>query len=375
MTVRPPQALRRIGSHLFVLTVVLGAWSFGGGEDGPGGAVSAPAGALGSRTAAPTAVPTAAPTPTPAPRYSEIRPNELGKIMVLQYHHVGDEELRWTRTRANFRKDLEHLHRHGYYLVGLHDLLDNRVRVPAGKTPVVLTFDDSNRTQFQATAGPDGELKVDPTSALGILEAFVDQHPDFGRAAVFCVMPGADPPNDLFGQPDLRQRKLQYLARRGYEICNHTLWHAILPQIDERETVRQLALADKAIREAVAGYRVRVFNPPGGAYPKELGPVLEGTFEGTSYRHEAILEVSGGPATAPNHRETDFLHIPRIQAVPDHIQHWFRHFERNPAERYVSDGDPDRVVFPAALRTELFDEPDLREEPSPDPAYAVVRLR
>lgn len=374
MMVRPPQARRRIASHVFVLTVLLGAWGFGG-EDERAGAASAPALATPGPTAAPAVVPTAAPAPTPAARFADIRPNELGKIMVLQYHQIGDEELRWTRTRANFRKDLEYLHANGYHLVGLHDLLDNRVNVPAGKTPVVLTFDDSNRSQFQATAGPDGQLKVDPNSALGILESFVGQHRDFGSAAVFCVLPGADPPNDLYGQPELRKRKLQYLARQGHEICNHTLWHAILSEIDGKEIIRQLALTQKAIQEAVPDYRVRVFNPPGGVYPEDLGLLVAGTFEGVSYRHQAIIEVSGGPITSPSHRETDFLHLPRIQAVPDHLQYWFRHFERNPGERYVSDGDPNRVVFPAALREDFKAGSDASEEPSPDPAYAVFRLR
>ena len=316
-----------------------------------------------------------APAQVSAPEYATIRPNELGKIMVLEYHVIGDEELRWTRTRANFRTDLEYLHRNGYYLVGMRDLLEDRVRVPAGKTPVVLTFDDSNRSQFQLVAGPDGQLAVDPTSGLGILEAFIEEHPDFGRAGVFCVLPGADPPNDLFGQPEHRQRKLRYLANRGYELCNHTLWHALLDRTEAKEIVRQLALTQKTIREAVPGYEVRVFNPPGGAYPDDLGPVLEGAHEGESYQHWAILEVSGGPMTAPAHRDTDYLHVPRIQAVPDHLEHWFRYFEQNPHERYVSDGDPDLLVFPTALAEHVRADVAVVQEASPDPAYRVLRLR
>lgn len=315
------------------------------------------------------------PTPTPAPLLQEIRPNELGKIMVLEYHVIGDEEERWTRTRENFRKDLEYLHGNGYHLIGMHDLLDNRVQVPAGKSPVVLTFDDSNRSQFQLIEEPNGTVRVDPRSAVGILEAFIEVHPDFGRAGVFCVLPAADPPNDLFGQPNLRQQKLRYLAERGYELCNHTHWHAILTQIDEQETIRQLARTQKAIEDAVPGYKARVFNPPGGVYPDDLDPLLSGSFDGTSYRHEAILEVSGGPMTAPDHRETDFLHVQRIQAIPDMLEHYFTHFEKRPEERYVSDGDPDRVVFPEPALPDFRQRPGVVEEPSPDPDYRVFRLR
>ena len=326
-------------------------------------------------TAAPTARPTATVAPTAGPRLAEIRPNELGRIMVLEYHQFGDEEERWTRTRENFRADLEYLYRNGYRLVGMHDLLENRVRVPAGKSPVVLTFDDSNRSQFQATLTADGRLEVDPRSGLGILEAFIAEHPDFGRAATFCVLPGADPPNNLFGQPELRARKLRYLAERGYEICNHTLWHGILAEMGPKEITRQLALTLKAVREAVPGYDIRVFNPPGGVYPKDLAPVLAGSYEGIDYRHRAILEVSGGPTFAPNHREMDFLHVNRIQAITTWLDHYFGLFEKDPGQRYVSDGDPDRVVFPAGRAGELRAEPGLVEEPSPDPGYRVVRLR
>src|SRR5688500_1077854 len=60
-----------------------------------------------ARDAAPTMAPLPTATATPGPRYAEIKPNELGKIMVLEYHVIGDEVQRWTRTRANFHKDME----------------------------------------------------------------------------------------------------------------------------------------------------------------------------------------------------------------------------------------------------------------------------
>ena len=36
-------------------------------------------------------------------------PNELGRIMVLEYHKIDYPEERWTRTPENFRRDLETL--------------------------------------------------------------------------------------------------------------------------------------------------------------------------------------------------------------------------------------------------------------------------
>jgi hypothetical protein len=53
---------------------------------------------------------------------------------------------------------------------------------------------------------------IDPDCAVGILEAFAREHPAFGHAATFYVLPGADPPNRLFDQPALATKKLQHLA-------------------------------------------------------------------------------------------------------------------------------------------------------------------
>ena len=295
--------------------------------------------------------------------------------MLLEYHWIGDEDERWTRSRAGLRRDLEYLHRNGYYLVGIDALYENRLAVPAGKSPVVLTFDDSNRSQFQMLVGPDGKLTVDPMSGLGVLEGFLREHPDFGRAAVFCVLPKADPPNDLFGQEELRGQKLRYLVEQGYELCNHTWWHQNLRDADDAEVVRQIALAARDVAELVPGYRMTVFNPPMGIYARDRALMLHGKHDGHAYKHRVVLEVAGGPFTAPNHRKTDFLHVPRIQAIPSELDRWFGHFERNPDDRYVSDGDPNRLVFPADRLDDFVPPGGAMELPAPAPGFVAVRLR
>src|SRR5256886_11334806 len=78
-----------------------------------------------------------------------LAPNELGRVMILEYHKIDYPEERWTRTPENFRRDLETLYARGYRLIALNDLLDGRIIVPAGTTPVVLTFDDSSPGQFR----------------------------------------------------------------------------------------------------------------------------------------------------------------------------------------------------------------------------------
>jgi peptidoglycan/xylan/chitin deacetylase (PgdA/CDA1 family) len=262
-------------------------------------------------------------------------PNEQGRVMILEYHKIDHPEARWTRTPANFRRDLQRLWERGYRLVSLGSYLDGRIDLPRGTSPVILTFDDSSPGQFRYLPRI-GDWVIDPDSAVGIIEAFEREHPEFGHAATFYVLPGADPPNRLFDQPTLVTRKLQYLAERGYEIGNHTLWHANLAKYPEPVVRKQLAQAQEWIQRHVAGYRVRTLALPMGAYPRELAWAVAGTADGASYRHDAILMVAGGPAASPHAKSLDRYRLPRIQATETDLNYWIAHFDKNPQDRYVS---------------------------------------
>ena len=76
-------------------------------------------------------------------------PNELGKVMVLEYHLIGQPEDTWRRTPENFRKDLQLLYDHNFYPVSVLDLAKRKLDIPAGMTPFALTFDDSSAGQFR----------------------------------------------------------------------------------------------------------------------------------------------------------------------------------------------------------------------------------
>jgi peptidoglycan/xylan/chitin deacetylase (PgdA/CDA1 family) len=278
-----------------------------------------------------------------------LSPNELGRIMILEYHKIDYPEERWTRTPENFRRDLDRLYKAGYRLVALNALLDGRIAVPAGTTPVVLTFDDSSPGQFRYL-GQNGTLRIDPKSAVAILEAFAKEHPEFGHVATFYVLPGASRPNRLFDQPEHEGRKLQYLVSREFEIGNHTLWHANLGKYDE-ETVRaQIAEAQQWVQRHVPGYRIRTLALPHGVYPKDVQWARRGTAKGTTYENDAILMVAGGPAPSPFTNAFDPLRLPRIQAVQRDLDYWLCYFEQRPHERFVSDGNPDVITVPPGQR-------------------------
>lgn len=261
--------------------------------------------------------------------------NPYGKIMILEYHKIGYPEARWTRTPENFRKDLQRFYDKGYSLIRLEDFLRNKIQIKKSRTPLILTFDDSSPGQLRFI--PDGKsgYRIDPDCAVGILESFYAAHPDFGLAATFFVLPAADPPNRLFNQPEYTQEKLRYLVRKGFEIGNHTYWHATLSKMDAKGVRRQLALAVRAMQEAVPGYVPAALSLPMGIYPQDKSTLLNSNYEGTSYRHLGVMMVSGGPAVPPGHPKFDALRIPRIQATESELIYWIRYFDKHPEERYL----------------------------------------
>jgi peptidoglycan/xylan/chitin deacetylase (PgdA/CDA1 family) len=281
-----------------------------------------------------------------------LSPNELGRIMVLEYHKIDYPEERWTRTPENFRRDLETLYARGYRLQNLTDVIAGRITVPAGMTPVVLTFDDSSPGQFRYLV-KNGTVEIDPKSGIGILEQFIRERPDFGRAGTFFVLPGASRPNRLFNQPEYEGKKLQFLVKQGYEIGNHTLWHANLGKYDEATVRAQVAEAQVWVQRHVPDYRLRTLALPHGVYPKDLRWIQQGAAKGTTYRTEAILMVAGGAAPSPFTRSFDPMRIPRIQAVEKDLSYWLTYFEKTPPDRFVSDGDPTTLTIRPGTRDKL----------------------
>jgi hypothetical protein len=106
----------------------------------------------------------------------------------------------------------------------------------------------------------------------------------------------------------------------------------------------------------VPDYKIRSLALPHGVYPKDVTWALRGSAKGTTYSHDGILMVAGGAAPSPFSRAWDGTKLPRIQAVERDLSYWLAHFDKNPADRFVSDGDPAVVTVPAARRDRLRDK-------------------
>src|SRR6185437_4142414 len=98
-------------------------------------------------------------------------------------------------------------------------------------------------------------------------------------------------------------RKVQYLAQQGFELCDHTLWHANLSKYSDEVVQEQIARSSVAIDSAVPGYRVRTFALPLGIWPKNRALAVAGAWRDprtgkvTTYRFAAVkrprIGVSG----------------------------------------------------------------------------------
>lgn len=265
------------------------------------------------------------------------RANPNGQVLVLEYHLIDEPEDRWQRTPANFRADLDRLWSEGYYPINLRDLAAGDLsRVPAGKRPVVLTFDDSSIEQFRLR--PDGT--VDPNSAVGILLDFHQAHPaDWPLRATFFVLLDVDAPERiLFGQPDLAQQKLQMLVNWGMEVGSHTISHANLAESSRQEVKRQLALSQAKLEEMLPGYEVVSLSVPFGAYPEDERLLVGGVYKDKLYQYKAVVEVSGGLAPSPHSSAFDPYHISRVQATQEELDYWLD-YANQPDVYYVSAGE------------------------------------
>lgn len=289
--------------------------------------------------------------------YQAVKPNEMGKIMVLMYHVIGDSEGEWSRRWDNFRRDLEVLYEGGYRLVSLRDYISGNIEVEAGCTPVVLTFDDGTQGQFNIIE-EDSQLVPDPKSAVGILEDFYREHPDFGLAATFFVYYPVP-----FRQNDLIEHKFKYLVERGMDIGNHSYGHANMGSLNGDEIQYQLGKMVAETKNYLPDYSVDTLALPYGANAAEQHRqyIYKGEFEGTKYQNRAVLLVGSNPGPSPVDAKFDPHRLPRVRATDDpaidtDMYDWLDYFEKNSHERYISDGNAQTVSIPREMEDRVDTE-------------------
>ena len=307
--------------------------------------------ALPEGTGSPTASASASPTATGTDP-AAVAANELGRVPVLMYHQVIDSPISTDdRTPAEFRDEIQMLYDEGYRPVTAADYAAGHLDLPAGTHPVVLTFDDS--TISQAQIGPDGE--PEPDTALGMLEAFGDEHPDFFPTATFYV--------NTYPEPFVDDAVLPWLAANGYEIGAHTRSHALLHRLSEAAVQAEIGRNVAEIEASVPGYQVTTFATTGGIYPANRELARRGVHDGVPYEFSAVFGVDAINAFSPFSVAFNPYAIPRVGsglAVADAALALLR---KQPELRYTSDGSPDWISFPAAEEAKLAPGLESRARP------------
>jgi peptidoglycan/xylan/chitin deacetylase (PgdA/CDA1 family) len=298
------------------------------------------------------------PEPEPDFDFALYQPNELGEIPIWMYHNILDPEGIWKRTPDNFRADLQRFYELGYRLVSLTDVINNNIAISAGTSPMVLTFDDGNASNFKLIKNEKGEIVVDPDCAVGIILDFAESHPDMGTAATFFVLlPHPFSQSASWYTAEQQQWKLEQLRQWGMEIGNHTLGHPNLRKDikSSEHLVEQLGKPHQLIQELLPGYKLNALALPFGSKPKEEWReyLYSGEFNGIKYQHDVVLLVGSNPAKPYNHVNYSPQAMPRIRAsnFPDGGSKDFldKALERLEKTRYISDGDPDIITVPQSI--------------------------
>jgi peptidoglycan/xylan/chitin deacetylase (PgdA/CDA1 family) len=263
--------------------------------------------------------------------------NESGRIIIAMYHKFASTESdEWTRSYDNFYKDLKYLYDHGYRSVSLSDYLNNTMVVPVGCTPIIFTFDDGSKGQFNLVKNDNGDLVVNPESAVGVMEKFYKQYPEFGLNGTFFING-----TGFFGNVGTNAEKLDYLISRGFEIGNHTNTHVNLGKASKDEIQKEVGSLANMVRELTNGYEINSLALPNGVSSKEYRSyIAKGSYEGKSYENKIVLLVGAEPVYSPNSGKNNLLTLPRVRArggdkeVTFDLYYWLDIMEKNPKMKY-----------------------------------------
>lgn len=285
--------------------------------------------------------------------------NELGKVPIMMYHGIREKTSSSTgtiggnvdkdgynRTPDAFKKDLEFYYENNYRMIRLIDYVNGKIDTEYGKSPIIITFDDGNEDNIKVTGlDKEGNIIIDPNSAVGILEAFKKSHPDMNITATFFVNGG------LFQQPDYNDKILKWLINNGYDIGNHTQNHLDIKTSSSDKVQKEIVYIYDKLEEIIPGKYVNIIALPfGSPYTKtheNYQYVLSSTYNDKTYETIAALRVGWEPELSCFDKDFDRTYLKRCRAYDNNgkefdIQMVFNNLEKY---RYISDGNINTIVI------------------------------
>ncbi|MFB4266516.1 polysaccharide deacetylase family protein [Nonomuraea sp. GTA35] len=272
---------------------------------------------------------------------ANVKANELGQIPVLMFHRIVPKpQTTDDRSPQQFRADLERLVKEDYVPITAAEMVAGKIDIPAGKHPVVLTFDDSSPSQL--TLNQMGEPQKD--TAVAILKEVAAAHPGWKPKATFYVT------RDMFGKTarEEQAQMLLWLKDNGFEIGNHTSDHLNLRGRSRKEVEDQIGKIAAQIN-SLSYVKPTTIALPYGNQPNKKDWAMRGKL----YNHQGAFLAGYTPAPAPFSKSYDPAGIPRIKAMEkkgdcaQFCSHaWLDWLKKNPDMRYTSDGDVSTVAYP-----------------------------
>ena len=299
--------------------------------------------------------------------YTTLKVNELGMVPVMMYHgihNLKNDDTAYTggnvdkdgyqRTGEAFRKDLDFYYKSGYRMIRLEDYINGVIDVELGKSPIVLTFDDGLKNNINVLGlDENNNIIIDPNSAVGILESYKKDYPDFNVTATFFVNGG------LFQQSKYDEKILKWLVSNGYDIGNHTYNHYNLKNIDEFKVQKDVASLYQKLDSIIPNKYVNIIALPFGSPFLESHSnfkyVLDGTYQEYTYHTISTLKVGSTGNYSPFDKKYNIKFINRIRAYDNNglnfdIEMNFKTLETN---KYISDGNKETVVIPESSKPNL----------------------
>ena len=284
--------------------------------------------------------------------------NELGTVPIMMYHGIinkPSDQTEYTggnvdkdgynRTTEAFYKDLEFYYENGYQMIRLNDYVNGKIDVDYKKSPIILTFDDGNDNNIKVTGlDEDGNIIIDENSAVGILEKFKKEHPDFNVTATFFVN------GTLFNQPEYDEKIIKWLVENGYDIGNHTENHLDIKKSSSEQVQKEIVSVYQQLEEIIPDKYVKIIALPfGSPYSKDHSNykyVLNSTYNNKSYETIAALRVGWEPEVSPFHKDFDKTFLKRVRAYDNNGEEFDIEMVFNMLEtkRYISDGNVDTIV-------------------------------
>ena len=298
--------------------------------------------------------------------YMKANINELGEVPIMMYHGIENVENSYTggnvdkdgynRTSQAFRDDLEFFYNEGYRMIRLYDYVNGNIDTEFGKSPIILTFDDGNKNNFNVTGkDSEGNLIIDPNCAVGILEEFKKKHKDYNVTATFFLM------DNLFNQDEYDEEKIKWLIDNGYDIGNHTKNHLNFSTATTEKTNEEIGYMYEKLDGIIPGKYVNIialpYGSPGVKTHKNFPYILNSTYNGKQYETIATLRVGWMPELSPFDKNFDKTFLKRVRAYDNNgkdfdIEYTFNYLKDT---RYISDGDKDSIVIPKSEEQNLND--------------------